>query len=73
MPQFTVKQARQYAGKTQKEMADKMGVCRDKYRKLEENPEEFTIKNALRFSEITCLSIDDISFSKNSTLSRINT
>ena len=71
MPQFTVKQARQFAGKTQKQIAEEMGVCRDKYRKLEENPEEFTIKNALKFAAITHLSIDDISFVKNSTLSRV--
>ena len=34
---FTVKQARQYAGFTQREMAEKLGISRDTYRKIEQS------------------------------------
>ena len=48
---FSVKQARQYAGFTQVEMANKLGVSRDTYRKIELFPEP----------------IDQIFFAKSST------
>lgn len=44
---FTVKQARQYAGFTQREMAEKLGVSRDTYRKIEMSPEDATVALSL--------------------------
>ena len=48
---FTVKQARQYAGFTQREMAEKLGISRDTYRKIEQSPECATVATAKRISE----------------------
>ena len=48
---FTVKQARQYAGFTQREMAEKLGISRDTYRKIEQSPEDATVATAKRISE----------------------
>ncbi|MGO5028199.1 helix-turn-helix transcriptional regulator [Candidatus Agathobaculum pullicola] len=60
---FTIKQARMYNGFTQVEMAQKMGISRDFYRKIEENPESATVKQARAISEITGIPVDDIFFS----------
>ena len=49
---FTVKQARQYAGFTQREMAEKLGISRDTYRKIEQSPEDATVATAKRISEV---------------------
>lgn len=57
---FTVKQARQYAGFTQREMAEKLGVSRDTYRKIEASPEDATIATAKRISEVVGIPIDQI-------------
>lgn len=67
---FTVKQARVYNGFTQVEMAQKMGISRDIYRKIEENPDSATVQQARSISEITGIPVDDIFFSKQSTFSR---
>lgn len=72
MAQFTVKKARRYANLTQQEVAKELDICRDTYRKLEKNPEEFTIKQAKLFSKITNLPLDDIFFGTSSTLSRVS-
>ena len=57
---FTVKQARQYAGFTQREMPQKLGVSRDTYRKIEASPEDATIATAKRISEVVGIPIDQI-------------
>lgn len=57
---FTVKQARQYAGFTQREMAEKLGISRDTYRKIEQSPEDATIATAKRISEVVGIPIDQI-------------
>lgn len=64
---FTLKQARQYAGFTQLEMACILGVSRDVYRKLEWYPEKTPIELARKFSAVVGIDIDQIFFVNNST------
>lgn len=64
---FSVKQARQYAGYTQADIAHKMGISRDTYRRLEANPEKTTIELAKKFSSIVGIDIDQIFFANVST------
>ena len=64
---FSVKQARQYAGLTQVEVAQKLGISRDSYRKIEASPETASISMAKKFSEIVGIPIDQIFFAENST------
>ena len=63
---FTVKQARQYAGFTQREMAEKLGISRDTYRKIEQSPDA-TVATAKRISEVVGIPIDQIFFASAST------
>lgn len=67
---FTVKQARQLKGLTQKEIATKLGIHLDTYRRIEKYPNKATIEMAEKISQATCLAIDDIFFGVQSTLSR---
>lgn len=64
---FTVKQARQYAGFAQREMAEKLGISRDTYRKIEQSPEDATVATAKRISEVVGIPIDQIFFASAST------
>ena len=64
---FSVKQARQYAGFTQMEMAQKLGVSRDTYRKIELSPESASVALAKKISEIVGIPIDQIFFAQDST------
>lgn len=64
---FTLKQARQYAGYTQREMANILGVSRDVYRKIEQHPEKTSIELAKKFSAVVGIGIDQIFFADNST------
>ena len=64
---FTLKQARQYAGYTQREMANILGISRDVYRKLEQHPEKTSIELAKKFSAVVGIGIDQIFFADNST------
>ena len=64
---FSVKQARQYAGFTQREMAEKLSISRDSYRKIETFPETASIAIAKKFSEVVGIPIDQIFFAGNST------
>lgn len=64
---FSVKQARQYAGFTQLEMAKKLGVSRDTYRKIELSPETASVAIAKKISVIVGIPIDQIFFAQNST------
>ncbi len=57
---YTVKLARIAAGLTQVQMAEKMGVSRDVYRKIELNPECATIAQAKQVAAITNTPIDVI-------------
>lgn len=67
---YTVKQARMLKGKTQAEMADCLGVCRDTYRAIEQNPDRATVKQAKAISEFLDMDMEQIFFDKVSTLSR---
>lgn len=64
---FSVKQARLYAGLTQVEVARKLGISRDSYRKIEISPETASIAVAKEFSEIVGIPIDQIFFAEKST------
>lgn len=64
---FSVKQARQYAGLTQVQVAQKLGISRDSYRKIEISPETASIAIAKKFSEVVGIPIDQIFFAGNST------
>lgn len=59
---FTVKQARQYAGLTQAQMAEKLGISRSSYIWLEAHPDRTTVAQAKKISEITGISFDDLFF-----------
>ncbi len=67
----TIKQARLLANLTQEEMAHKMGVNVDTYRRIEKDPEKSSIANAKKICDIVGLSIEDIFFGQQSTLSRL--
>ena len=64
---FTLKQARQYAGYTQREMANILGISRDVYRKIEQHPEKTSIELAKKFSAVVGIGIDQIFFADTST------
>lgn len=64
---FTMKQARRYAGLTQVQMAEKLGISRSSYIWLEAHPERTTINQARAISEITGIALDDIFFVNDST------
>ncbi len=64
---FSVKQARRLVGYTQVEMAEKLGVSRDTYRRIEAKPETATILQGQKIAEITGISFDSIFFAAKST------
>lgn len=57
---LSLKQMRLIKGKTQDEMAQLLNIHVQTYRKLEENPDEATIKQAKKISEFLGVSYDDI-------------
>lgn len=59
---LTLKQTRLVKEKTQSEMAEMLGIHVDTYRKLEENPENTTIKQAKMISSFLGVSYNDIFF-----------
>ena len=67
---LSLKQMRLIKGKTQDEMAELLNIHVQTYRKLEENPDEATIKQAKKISEFLGVSYDDIFLLSNSTKSR---
>lgn len=67
---LTLKQARMMNDLTVKEIAEKLNVCPDTYRKIEKNPERATIAIAKKVSEITGIPYDVIFFGGESSLSR---
>lgn len=64
---YTVKQARCLKEKTQKEMAELMGISRDSYRKIEREPGKATVQQAYKISRITGIPVDQIFFTDKST------
>lgn len=69
---ITLKQARLLKGLTQKEVASKLGVHVHTYSKMEKCPDDVTVGDAKKISEILEFSYDFIFFNTNSTFSRIN-
>jgi DNA-binding XRE family transcriptional regulator len=61
---FSPKQARLVKGLRQEDVAKKIGVYIQTYRKLENNPEDFTISQAKTFSELVGIPYDQIFFSQ---------
>lgn len=70
--QFSPKMARQFAGLTQTEMAEKIGVSRDTYRRIEASPETATISQGKKIAAVTGVSFDAIFFGTESTKSRVS-
>lgn len=68
---ITLRQARLLKGMTQKEVAEKLGVHVHTYSKMEKSPDEVTIGEAKKISEILEFSYDFIFFNDGSTLSRM--
>ena len=67
---MTLKAARVINGLTQREMAKKLGVHVQTYRKWEKNPEIVEVGVAKKISNILGISYDNIFFNNDSTLSR---
>lgn len=59
---FSVKQARMYADKTQVEMGEELGISREKYISLENNPDRITLLQGKKISEVTGVPLDFIIF-----------
>lgn len=61
---LTLKEARQYRGKTVTEMAKTLNVTRDTYRKWEEDSGQVKIRYAKQIADILNMSASDIFFGK---------
>ena len=59
---ITMKQARVGAEMTQQQVADKLGVHVQTYQRMENNPEDVTIRQGKTFSEIVGVRFEDIFF-----------
>ena len=68
---MTIRAARQLAGLSQIEMAERLGICRHTYLKYEKNPEVIPVGCAKRIAKETGQKVDDLFFSENSTESRM--
>ena len=68
---YTIKQARMLRGKTQAEMANCLGICRDTYRAIEQTPERATVRQAKAISSFLEIDIEQIIFGQYSTFSGI--
>jgi DNA-binding XRE family transcriptional regulator len=70
---LTVKMARVFAGLTQRDVAEILGVHVQTYMKWEKNPEEMSIGTAKQFSRIVGIGVEEIFFDKESNLIRQGT
>ncbi|MFC2680285.1 helix-turn-helix transcriptional regulator [Limosilactobacillus vaginalis] len=59
---FTIKQARQYAGLTQKEVANQLGVGIATYRTYEWGNSQMRMDKAKEFSKLTGIDLDNLIF-----------
>lgn len=59
---LSVRQARLLSEKTQAQVAKKMGICVQTYRKLEENPKKMTMEQAKLFCIAVNRGIDELIF-----------
>lgn len=64
---FTLKQARNHAGLTQKEMANSLGIDRGTYLRMEKDPQRATVKQINTISVLTGILVEDIFLGCNST------
>ena len=64
--QITMKQARVGADMTQQQVADKLGVHVQTYMRMEQHPQDVTIKQGKQFSDIVGCSFEDIFFTDDS-------
>lgn len=62
IPRIKLSEARRMRGYSQEYMADKIGCHRITYAKMEENPENISMKDARIISEILQLGMDDLIF-----------
>jgi DNA-binding XRE family transcriptional regulator len=60
--QFTLKQARLFAGKTQSEAANHLGLHVQTFAKIEKHPEKATISQAIALSDFYKIPCDQIFF-----------
>ncbi len=63
---ITMKQARVGADMTQQQVADRLGVHVQTYQRMENNPEDISIKQAKNFADIVGVNFEDIFFGKHS-------
>lgn len=63
---LTLKDARRRALLTQEDVAGQLGVSKSAYRWYEQNPGKMRVDVAYRFAEIVGLTIDDLTFKKES-------
>lgn len=63
---LTLKDARRRALLTQADVAGQLGVSKSAYRWYERNPGKMRVDVAYRFAEIVGLTIDDLTFKKES-------
>lgn len=68
---FTIKQARQYSGKTQKEMARALGIALPTYRDYEHGKYFMRMDRAEKFSQIVKIPIESIFFTSELHVSTI--
>lgn len=61
---WPVEQVRRRAGFTQDQMAEKLGVNRSTYIRMERKPETFSLERAEKFCEVTKMPMEAISFKK---------
>ena len=64
--QITMKQARVGAEMTQQQVADRMGIHVQTYQRMEQHPQDVTIKQGKIFSEIVGCNFEDVFFDSNS-------
>lgn len=64
---FTVRQARKYAGMTQVQMAKILGIDRTTYIRIEKDVTRATVGQINRISEVTGIPIKEIFLTENST------
>lgn len=58
--QFTIKQARQYAGLTQAQMAESLGVCRHRYMKIEKDINSATVAELRKVAAVAGVPMRDL-------------
>ena len=63
---ITMKQARIGADMTQQQVADRLGVHVQTYQRMENNPEDISIKQGKNFADIVGVNFEDIFFIDNS-------